>query len=225
MRVGAFVRAAAPGAPRATATLVSSSPRSLGAPTQRDSGPKLAAVVITEATDSREAMVKGDRAMAACARTLLNGRVEGAAGCDVLLEISDRGPRTLKFGGEEGLAIHPDLQPVLGRAFGEATILSWNTVRSGRNAWWVSSMAPENAEAGGRESRAVIAPETGAAKARLCMGVVRPAALTRWMDAIEPGMRPAGAEFVESLRWDVWVRDDGQAEGSVAVRMVAPTAQ
>jgi hypothetical protein len=106
---------------------------------------------------------------------------------------------------------------------------AWNPVgqaglhRPGEGAgWWIASLS--SAGAGDREARALAAPETGQGKARLCIGIVRPAALDRWISAVEPefiGAMPSAA-FIDSFRWDLWMRDDGQIEGTVNLRMAAP---
>lgn len=229
LRVAAFVRAVGPNPSRPAQTVSVAGERSIP---KRDETPafhgRLAVTVAAETADPRAALVKGDRAIAQFAKVLMTGHAqESLAG--VQLEIADRGPRSLRLG--EALTVHPDIEPSLTRAFGETPLLVWNTINTARvhapgegAGWWIASLSPTGT--GDREGRALMAAETGQPKARLCIGMVRPAAIDRWVSAIEPevlGPIP-GASFVESCRWDVWVRDDGQVEGAVNLRMVTPAA-
>lgn len=229
LRIAAFVRASGPMPARPAAAVGGTeklAPRSDAGAFQG----RLAVTVAAETADPRAALVKGDRAIAQFAQVLMSGRPQaGELVPGVQLEVADRGARCLKIG--EALVVHPDIEPSLTRAFGQNPVLVWNTVTSSRArasgegaGWWVASLS--GAFAGDREARALSGPESGPGKSRLCVGIVRPAAIDRWVAALEPeivGPIP-GAAFIDSLRWDFWVRDDGQVEGAVNLRMAPPSA-
>jgi hypothetical protein len=225
-RTAVFIRGTAPAGAasadgRAFATVRRVSAEGVAGPAPRGN---LCVTVAAETRDAREAMVKGDLVMARFARLLMTAEEESApGGPQVQLEILDEGPRTLRIGGS--FSVHPDFETPVERAFGDAAVLSWSTVeRPGRSAWWIASMSSAEG-AGAREARALTGQEIGVAKKRLSIGMARPAALQRWIEAVQPGIlgSMAGAQFIDSLRWDSWIRDDGRVEATINVRMVGGT--
>ncbi len=221
LRTGLFVRAVGPApvaAPdRAAALRVSTD--AVG----HAEGPRgrLAVCLLSESREPRATLVKGDLAMARVARTIMTGEAEpGPEATQIRFEVPSSGPRSLVLGEE--LTVHGSLEAGLVRAFGEQARLSWDMVdRRDGTAWWVASLSPGDAPQV-REARALMAHEAGESRRRLSVGSVRPAALERWVLAVEPEAAGAfeGARFVESIRWDAWLRDDGRVGATVNIRMM-----
>lgn len=223
LRTGVFVRAVGPGpareSPSARTVGLSQGIEAPAAPRGR-----LAVSLLSESRDSRSTLLKGDAAMARVARMIMTGE-SGDQCATVRFEIPSSGPRSLVVG--ESLPAHADIEPVLKRAFGEEPQLSWNmTDRRDGSAWWVASMAPSDAVPM-REHRALTQPEAGESKRRLSIGCVRPAALERWANSIEPGLlgSTAGSRFIDSIRWDSWLRDDGRVAATINIRMMRDSAR
>jgi len=221
LRTGVFVRTSAPAV--AVRAVAASRYVPEDHPTPEAPRGRLAVTLLSESRDSRATLVNGDRAMIGVARMLMTGKADaGPTEPKVQFELLDRGPRLLCAG--EDFQIHPDIEPSITRVFGESSRLSWLTLeRRDGAAWWVGSISGTEG-AGSRELRVLAAPEKGTAKPRLSVGMIRPAALRRWVDAVDPALLGPmeGAAFVESIRWDAFLRTDGHVEANVQLRMVTP---
>ena len=129
----------------------------------------------------------------------------------------------------------------LASGFGASPVFTWAFGRScasfaqlagvktglpeGSPGWWVMSLAPAEA------ARTITPTETvrdllsrempdPLQMQRLSVGVIRPADLES-APGVPPELSAAlrGGRWVESVRWDSWLRPDGRAEGEVRVRM------
>jgi hypothetical protein len=98
-------------------------------------------------------------------------------------------------------------------------------VPEGTPGWWVMSLSPADAARSMTPTESVrdlLSREMPdpLQMQRLSVGVIRPAELES-APGVPPDLSAAlrGGRWVESVRWDSWLRPDGRAEGEVRVRM------
>jgi hypothetical protein len=211
---------------------------STGAPSPGQPRIRQAAIVTLalETRDLSRIVSGGDTATASLVPFLNRGSVMDAAVTPVIEldpALEESTPRAVQLSPEPGAPA---------AAFGPDPVLTWAYGRSRRAlaqvvgtappettpGWWVMSLAPRvavTARSATEDVRDLLGRESPdpLQLQRLSVGVVRPAALERYMTGLDPGTAAAvrGSRWIESVRWDSWLRPDGSGafEGELSVRM------
>jgi hypothetical protein len=124
--------------------------------------------------------------------------------------------------------------PDVRRCFGEKPEVRWDGRVPGfarassslessvlpRHDWWFATIGPRDQAATSRDAAALTGPDTGNPERRLSIGVVHPAAISACFGPVIG--EPRGANWVETLRWDVGFGADGNVSGAVSVRLAPP---
>jgi hypothetical protein len=162
-------------------------------------------------------------------------RSDGAA-MRLGIDGDDQAFRTVPL--DDSVPMEPRIAARIMRFFGEEPWLTWGgrttlTRREGamaagyasgpqvRRGWWAISLAPSGGSSAERDA-GVLSSTTGTnARPRLSVGMLRPAALYRWLAGrdVEAAAALAPLRRVDTLRWDAWLRDDGTVEGVASLRL------
>jgi hypothetical protein len=182
-----------------------------------------------EATDTRRMMLEGDQMMARLMGFLESGDVPVNQGPRVQLVVTvpDDEIRSLSLDGT--FPINAALAGGIERAFGESPKVTWGvralpgTRRGGEQpGWWVGALSPARTPTVADDAAVLVARDTaGRMLPRLSVGVVRPSALQRAVNRLDPEfLTPLRAmRWIDTLRWDAWQRSDGTVEATIRIRM------
>jgi hypothetical protein len=188
--------------------------------------PQISLTLAVEADEARRAPA-ADSAAAGQLLSLL-GRF-GEASTAGALDLGD--DPTLRQVPLETVPVDPAYAPLVERFFGDEAVLAWGLPRPAvrasagemaerRRAWSVASLSPAGRGWKDRDAEALVRIDSGPLERRVSAGVAHPAALAVCLAdaaAVAPWVR-----WLERVRWDVRIRDDGQVEGTLSVRMVHP---
>lgn len=195
----------------------------------------IAVTVAVQALDSEQLRRDGDLGVARFLAWLQSGEEPSQGLSASLVELGDEvgGFRTLAI--ESVVEPEPDMKQRLGRFFGGEPCLMWgvrrgagrevagtSSVRTGSpQTWWAASLSPCGAGTAERDAVALSWPAPATTVRRLSTGVVRPGAIYRRLggDGMEALNLPRSLRRVESVRWDSWVRADGNIEGTLSLRI------
>ena len=145
-------------------------------------------------------------------------------------DVSGAGPGFRSMALDEHFPIHESLIGRLTRLVGEEPMLSWGqgrgtavAAKQGKEpefhpAWGTVSVSPSGESMASADAALLGTAVGGTSRARLSIGVVRPAALASVLGR-DDSLVPAWARRVELLRWEAWLRDDGMIETTLSLKM------